>query len=399
MRRSPGAAPALLAALLAVASGAPASEPPPEAVLADVPFEPGEANRVIVDLAPEGSNKPFPLFLDTGATASVLTPRMARELGVKVRRLKTDPYRRETRLGRDLQFWIDVASSDTASKTGSEYGLLGGEFLAEYVVEIDFPARRVRFLDRARYEVPESAAAPEEAVLPMRVVANRPLVEIQIEGRPLEVLLDTGAPDTAIVSGAAARKAGLATQPILRLEAGTVLGPTDLELVEVAELRLGPFGFGPGFPVLIAPRGLYNQASASDSVLGYDVLSKFRVRIDYRRRRLWLRRGAEAPVTLFGADYAKARASGVLLGRGEGGHVAYLIFPGSAAEWRGLRPGDVIDRVAGVEGTPDATAVTEAVAEGREIGMHRRLEDGWRLITLPAEERAPVPGAGDEAPD
>jgi len=204
MQPAPGTPLAILAALLAVAPLSRASEPPPEAVLAELPFEAGESNRVIIDLAPEGSAKPFPLFLDTGADWSVLTPRMARDLGVKVRRLKNDPYRRETRLGRDLQFWIDDRSSDTASKTGWEYGLLGGQFLAEYVLEIDFPARRVRFLDRRRYEVPEQTDAPDEAVLPVKLVSNRPAVEIGVEGRPILVMLDTGAPPTATIQGRSA---------------------------------------------------------------------------------------------------------------------------------------------------------------------------------------------------
>ncbi|MCH6568251.1 MAG: nucleotide exchange factor GrpE, partial [Nitrospinae bacterium] len=92
------------------------------------------------DLAPQGRGKRFPLIVDTGATWSVITPLMARELGVRVRRVKQDPYRRATVLGRDLQFYVDTQSSDTGSKTGWEYGLLGGQFLAAYVVEFDFDA-------------------------------------------------------------------------------------------------------------------------------------------------------------------------------------------------------------------------------------------------------------------
>ena len=60
-------------------------EPPPGAVLAELPFlDHPEKNRIVVDLAPEG-HRPFPLMLDTGATHSVITPVMARSLGVSVR--------------------------------------------------------------------------------------------------------------------------------------------------------------------------------------------------------------------------------------------------------------------------------------------------------------------------
>ncbi|MEN8181621.1 MAG: aspartyl protease family protein [Myxococcota bacterium] len=290
------------AALLLLPALAAASEPPSGAVLADVPFTGAERNRVIVDLAPEGSSRPFPLFLDTGASDSVLTPRMARDLGVRVRRIKRTPYRKPTLLGRDLQFWVDTRSSDTGSKTGWEYGLLGGRFLAEYVVEIDFPGRRVRFLDRKKYRVPERADAPDEAVLPLRVVSNRPIVEIELEGRPVRVLLDTGAPGTLILSGKAAKEIDFSWEPLARIEGGSVLGPVDLELAEARDLRLGPFGFGTPVSILIAPRGFYNQGTSTDSVVGYDLLSQFVVRIDYPRKRLWLRRDAEVPLTLSGAE-------------------------------------------------------------------------------------------------
>lgn len=367
------------------------SEPPPEAVLADLPFAGEEPNRVVVDLAPEGSARPFPLFLDTGAQHSVLTPLLARQLGVGVRRHKSTPYRRPTRLGRDLQFWIDDQSSDTGSKTGWEYGLLGGCFLAEYVVEIDFPGRRVRFLDRRRYHVPEAVAGPDEAVLPMRVVANRPVVEVELDGRRLRVLLDTGAPDTLIVSGDAARKAGLAPEPILEVSGGGVLGPIDLLLAEVPELRIGPFSFGPAFPILVAPRGLYNRGTATDSLLGYDALAPFVVRLDYPRRRLWLRRQEGLPLTLFGVDYAAARQSGVLV-VGEPPQ-AYLVFPDSPAQRLGIRAGDTFAALEGEE-TPDGDGVVRAIAEGRAITVQRRVGDHWERVALAGEEAGKLPPVG-----
>ena len=40
----------------------------------------------------------------------------------------------------------------------------------------------------------------------------------------------------------------------------------------------------------VAPQGFYNQGFPGDSLIGYDLLAQFLVRIDYPRRRLWLRR-------------------------------------------------------------------------------------------------------------
>jgi hypothetical protein len=392
MQPSPGVPFAVLAALLAAAPiSSRASEPPPEAVLADLPFEAGEPNRVIVDLAAEGSAKPFPLFLDTGASWSVLTPRMARELGVKVRRLKDDPYRRETRLDRDLQFWIDDRSSDTASKTGWEYGLLGGQFLAEYVVEIDFPARRVRFLDPKRWEVPESVDAEGETVLPLRLVSNCPNVEVSVDGRPLLVTVDTGAPSTAVFSAKAFKKAGLAWTPLAPFEVGTTIGPMKLQLTEVGELRLGALALGPSYPVFVSPRGWYNVGIESESVIGYELLSSFVLRIDYPHRRLWLRRSGEPSARVFGMDYGELRRSGVLLASQLGWYQIVHVFPGSLAEQRGLRADDRIERVGRNPGGLTEQRILRGISEGQAISVGRRIEGEQQLVTIEETPRASEP--------
>jgi predicted aspartyl protease len=360
----------LAAALVVLAvARASAQDVPSEAVLADLPFlDFPEPNRVIVDLAPEGSAKPLRLMLDTGASHSVLTPLAARELGVQVRRTKQDPYRRPTRLGRDLLFYVDAQVTDTGSKTGWEYGLLGGNFLADYVVEIDFPARRVRLLDPKRYAVPAATSAPGEAVVPLRVVGQRPGVELSLNSRKFVVMLDTGAPWTAVISGELARRAEISSERIAGFEAGTAYGPMQVELADVAQLAIGPFEFS-NLPLLVAPKGWYNAGFAGDSVVGYDVLSQFVLRLDYANQRMWMRRDPAAKLTLFGADLAVFRESGLLLIPKQDRFFAYLVRPDSAGARRGLRSGDWI------EGMVSAEAIAKTLREGEELTVIR-ISDG-----------------------
>lgn len=298
--------PLLLLALAASAAAAeePAGAPPEalsdvpvEAVLAELPFlESEERNRIYVDLAPEGSRRPLRMLLDTGANVSVMTPRVARAMGVRVRRVKRDPYRRATRLGRDLLFWVDTRSSDTGSRTGWEYGLLGGDFLARYVLELDFARRRVRFLDRDVYRVPESVDAEGEAVLPMKVVSHRPAIAFEVNGQPLEMLLDTGAPMALMLSGELARAAGVESAPVEGFAMAGVMGDVESEVGRAGRVTIGPFAFE-DVPVAVAPRGWFNLGYPGDSMLGYDLLAQFLVRLDYTGRRLWLRRNPDAKLT------------------------------------------------------------------------------------------------------
>jgi predicted aspartyl protease len=371
-----------MAALLAGPSLAePAPEPPPEAVVGVLPFEANdEPNRILVDLAPEGG-RPFVMMLDTGASDSVITPRMARELGVRVRALKSTPYRRATRLGRDLQFWIDTQSSDTAARTGWEYGLLGAEFLNDFVLELDFPGRRVRFLDPKRYEVPEAVAAEDERVAAVKLTSSRPIVSIRVNGRELPVILDTGAPLPGILSGAALRELGVdpAGLPVYT-GLGTAVGQTESRLLEASAFEVMGLPLGP-VALVVAPKGLFNMGAGNDSVVGYDVLAPLVVRIDYPRKRLWLRRVRAGAIRFGGADYALAREAGVQLVPGSGGWVVRAVAANSTAEKAGLRVGDWF-----ASSASDPAPVDEAlrtIRDGQPLTVKRQQGEGWIDVALP----------------
>ncbi|MCP5059691.1 MAG: hypothetical protein GY937_23550 [bacterium] len=364
--------------LLAVASGAEPSgapEPPAEAIVGVLPFVPGYPTRVMIDLAPDGQ-EPFVMMLDTGATVSVMTPSMARALGVRVRRVKSSPYRRTTRLGRDLQFHVDTRTSDTGSKTGFEYGLLGSDFLDDYVVELDYPGERVRFLDPRKYSVPEATDAPDERVTSFERAGTRILTEIEIGGKIARVLLETGAPDSAILSGNVARKLGIEPSTLQDFgEVGTVMGPMKVLLMETDTFRWAGFPF-PSMPLLVAPNGWYNMAP-NDSAIGYDVLRQFVIRIDYKRKRLWLKRSGDTHVTFGGADWALVKELGALFTPvGPGVFWVWHVEPEGWAASHGLREGDaIIDPKA-----KTILEIRERLESGKTIQVDRAAEDGERVV-------------------
>jgi predicted aspartyl protease len=274
----------------AASDAARTSEPAAEAVLATLPFDPqAPAGKIVIDLAPQGNARKLEFQLDTGAADSWVSPGLAREMGVKARRTKGSAYRRKTILGRDLQFHIDAKRSDAASNVGFEFGLLGGSFLSHYVVELDFANRHVRFLDPERYAVPAATRAAQEAVLPLKIVANRPGLVARIEGRNVLMLIDTGAQPGLVLSTEIAEQASIESTPRTGAFVQGVVGKVDLEVAEVERLEIGPFVLE-RVDTLVLPSGYFNQGLPGDCVLGYDLLSQFLVRIDYPRARIWLRR-------------------------------------------------------------------------------------------------------------
>jgi hypothetical protein len=267
-----------------------AAEPPADAVLADVAFLPattlGGANEVRIDLAVPGAH-PLPLLLDTGSPESFATPRAAQALGISVRRNKQSPYRRATRLGRDIEISVDTRRGDTAESSGGEWAVLGARFLSSFVLEIDFPGRRVRFFDPKRFEVPERAEAANQAVLPIRLDGGRPIVEIELSAARVPAVITTGAPGTLMLPGGWSPGASL--QPDLQATAmlAPMPGAGRLEAVTAARFQIGPFAES-DVPMLVAERGVQGAGARSEALLGVDLLKRFVLRIDYPRKRLWL---------------------------------------------------------------------------------------------------------------
>ena len=371
---------------VSIARAAYPDDVPLEAVVAAVPFEASPwPNRIFLNLAPDGA-PPFKLMLDTGATDSYFTAFAARELGISISPVKHE-YRHVTRLGTDLHFYVD-----TRVEAGSErekeraYGLLGGNLLHDYVVDFDFSGRKVRFLDPKRYAVPESTTDPEAAVVPIRVGAHRPIAEIRVNGRPLRVLVDTGCPVPVVLSGRAARDVGIDPEKLPEFgEMATMLGPMKLRLLEAAEVEIGGLRFS-SVPIEVAPHGWYGtSAESKDSVIGYDLVSRFRARIDYRRARMWLGRERK-DVPYYGVDYAATRASGAMLDPTFGGRYRVVyIFPASPAARLGLQLGDLVTSQ-GEDGTVRTNAqLIKAIREGQRVRVARRVNGVFTDLDLPAD--------------
>jgi predicted aspartyl protease len=357
-------------------------EPAAGAVVGELPFEPWhEANRVVLNLAPAG-NKPFRLMLDTGANTSVITPRMARSLGVTVRRLKSSPYRKATILGRDLQFRVNTRRGDTGSNVDFEYGLIGCDFLDDYVVEIDFPQRRVRFLDPKRYALPKRVSADDERILPLRRIDTRIGAEIEMNGRRGLVLLDTGAPGTLMLSGKLAKKLAV---DVDSLEDGGraygTAGPVSVRRYETDSFRFAGFEFEE-MPILVAPRGWYNIAGPTDSLLGYDVFSQFVVRIDFESRRMWLKRTGSHRVTIYGADYQLTKRVGARISATKTGYSVWGVESKGAAAEFGLRDGDHIVAPLGDDAVT-IDSVLEIIERGGELTVAREQDGFWIDRILP----------------
>jgi predicted aspartyl protease len=130
--------------------------------------------------------------------------------------------------------------------------ILGFDVLASLVADIDFSGRRLRFLPAA----PAIATTPA----PVRRQGRALLAEVSVEGRSIELLIDTGSGGHISLSEAAARDLGLLDRPSRPARNLVLGGVASSQIIEIGRLEFAGHSFtdvplhviqlpaAPGFP-------------------------------------------------------------------------------------------------------------------------------------------------------
>jgi predicted aspartyl protease len=112
-------------------------------------------------------------------------------------------------------------------------------------------------------------------------------VNVEVNGLPASMLIDTGASRTLLFPELASR-AKLRLAPV-RAEARLLDENVPFNLGELRELRLGPLSMK-NFPVFVARKQLIRALCPMDGMLGLDFLRRFSLTLDYERRTALFRR-------------------------------------------------------------------------------------------------------------
>lgn len=151
-------------------------------------------------------------------------------------------------------------------------GVLGYAVLAGKVLTIDYPNQRV-----------ELSLGAGKGGAPIDLVANLPVVEIKISGRSTRALIDTGGAFGLLITPMAAERLGLSAQ----METATAIegvGASGRQTVRV--------GTAPSVSIAgvehLNPTVVYanfgTEAVPFDAALGRDILSRYKLVLDYRMR-------------------------------------------------------------------------------------------------------------------
>ena len=288
------------ACLLAVVASSLAQEQPIE-----VPFE-TERNLIFVQVKLNGRG-PYTMMVDTGTDPSAIDIAAAKELGLEPKATGENAVGGGTEknaiyevkpvdvtLGELKAENVEIAAGDLsniAKAIGKPmHGVLGHSFLDKRIVQIDFPARRLRFYTKA----PADQAAPgvERATLPFEYAHDSILVkDVAVNGRQVTTLFDTGFNGAFNVMPAAIPQLGLqeAFDKATPKKAIGFSGAATSREGTVPDVKIGSLTVeSPS--VIFWEKGTGHDTTSWGFTIGNGFLKDFLVTLDYPAKRITLER-------------------------------------------------------------------------------------------------------------
>ncbi len=252
--------------------------------------------------------------------------------------------------------------------------ILGDEVFNETIVDIDTARHRVAFRDPAGFTPPPGAVA-----LPLPAGLFR-AIPVSIEGRaPAQFIVDLGDASTIDVFPAYAKAQGLMAGRKLSMSMGLGItgGLTTTPIGSLKEVRLAGVSLA-NVPVTFSEKRPPGTDSSIAGRVGTEILSRFRLQVDYPDDRLYLE-----PYPQTTRPFERGRLGLAMLPE-NGALVVKLVAPGSPGAAAGFQVGD---RISAVNGKPAASwtmATLQALFESPPgTTVRLSLEGGaTRSVTL-----------------
>ena len=283
------------------------SKPAATTSAVSIPFE-LVARHIVVQVKIDNS-RPLSFVLDTGDKVAIVDADRARELGLKLRgQVRVGGAGSETLTGSLVQdsTWtlpglagfsqpvsLALPLGKLAARFGHDFdGIIGSDFIGQYVVEVDYQARVIRLHDKNKF----SYTGPGESIPIQLDRQGHPSIEAEVTpfGAPPikgKFVLDIGSGAAlALYSPFVAehRLLGSGLKTIRSIGAGGTGGKTTGQIGRLSELEIGRFK-------IVSPLTLFSEdkagALASTELagnIGQQIACKFKLFLDYSRGRIIL---------------------------------------------------------------------------------------------------------------
>lgn len=340
------------------------------------------ANYFLVEAYLNGRG-PFTLVLDTGASQTVVSPRIAELLKDDARPVdlyaegsqgKRQDIRsvvrvRELRLGEAKLHGFDAITLDLSkiqATLGARVdGILGYPAFGDVLLTIDYPNSTVKI---AR----GSLAEPDGRRVLRLADSDRPTIIAQVNGKKRRLLIDSGKAGGFSLSNFESQEF---LNPPATIALGVAIGGSFV-------LRAGRLAGDITFGDVTYRRPVVEDSDASD-LIGAEAMKSFAVVFDARRRRVAFEKSGERTI-----ESPPIRGIGVGFDFTQGSWDVGQVFPGQPAEIVGILPGDAVVRLGGKRTRELAcTRPMEAFSVGDSIDVaiirqRRRMEFKVPIITL-----------------
>ena len=321
--------PAVLTAglLLALGMAAPVfADCAPLAMVTSVDMHIGGDGRVYVPVKINDVRKS--MLVDTGGFFTEITPDTVGELNLDTRHTglaivgvggdttslaANAPFQLGNLKASSLDFMVMPDNQLLADDVADAAGLLAPSFMRSYDVEFDFAAKKFSLLSQDHCEgkvVYWPASAGAIAIVPIRINSDGHIeLQVELDGRKLTAILDTGATNTVLNLDVAQDSFGVHPGDATTPETGHLTGSNVAKTYTHRFKRLALEGVSVGNPTLdLLPdlvrtrmhdprdtvsgdtrlRSTTQKTTLDDMILGMDILRRLHLYIAYREKKLYV---------------------------------------------------------------------------------------------------------------
>lgn len=276
------------------------STPAAEPAEITVPFE-LIARHIVLPVRVDNS-RPLSFIFDTGDKLGIIDLDRARELGLGLGRdvkiggagsgqlagalVRGSSWTLPGLNGFSQPISLALPFNDLAAKLGHDFdGIIGSDFIKQFVVEVDYPARVIKLHDKERF----SYSGPGESIPLQFNSQGHPLIDAEVTplgSAPIKgkFVIDLGSGGALAFYSPFVRAHGLlrsGLKTIRLIGASGAGGQTSGQIGRVSQLNIGKFRFDRPITIFSEDRAGAFAGSELAGNIGQQIMSRFRIFLDY----------------------------------------------------------------------------------------------------------------------
>ena len=325
-----------------------------------IPFE--LVTRHVVVKVKINNSRPLSFVLDTGDKVGIVDTDVAKELGLKLEgQVSLGGAGSDTVRGSMVEeaTWtlpglegfsqpirLAIPLRRLAARFGHDFdGIIGADFIKQFVVEVDYPARVIRLHDKDRFNY---AGAGDS--VPVQFNQGHPILEAEVTplgGEPLKgkFVLDIGSGGALALHSPFVSQNHLLNSSVKTIRAiglGGAGGQSNGRIGRVAELKIGKFKITSPLTVFSEDKAGAFASSELAGNIGQQIAGRFKLFLDYNHNRIIFE-----PAATFNQPFDRAHSGLALSGEGKDYTTFRIteVLEDSPASEAGLQKDDLIIKV------------------------------------------------------